>query len=169
MVRLDLFYHFIISMLITVSIIFILLTFVPAFKNKSPRFWQSEKKIRNHFLILIFLFAFSYAFVIGIGKEWLDYWDFGNVQASDVAADLAGIILGGFMMMKLVKKQFRHKHRIHFESKFQSRSQPKVNIFRNVGSYTKQAKSEESKSHAEYLFEQSDKKKANEEFSQSDD
>lgn len=157
MLRFDLFYHFIISLLITVSMIFLLLTYVPAFKNKSPRFWHSEKKLRNHFLGVIFLFAFVYAFVIGVGKEWFDYWGFGNVQASDVAADISGIVLGGLMMMRLVKMQFKRKHRIHFESRLESRSRPKVNVFRNVGSYTKQTKPElEPKSHAEYLFEQTD-------------
>lgn len=154
--RIDLLFHFLVSFICTVVCIFALMFFIPTFKNNSPRFWHSEKTIRNHFLIMIFCLAAAYTFVIGIGKEWLDYWGMGNVQMSDVIADVSGILVGGWMMMELIKQRYRKRRRIKFLSSAKKQSNPHVNLFRH--SIQKQRSSSQPKiqksEHASFLFDQ---------------
>ncbi len=155
MVRIDFFYHFIVSFIITAVVIFALLSFVPTIKNKAPRFWQSQRSVRAQFFMIIFGFAITYAFVVGIGKEWLDYWGYGSVQTSDVIADCLGIVVGGGAMMRLVQKRFQSRRRVQFQSK-RTKERPKINVFRTGKSSHTAVKpvQKQSKSHAEYLFEQ---------------
>ncbi|MBI1387551.1 MAG: hypothetical protein GC154_03795 [bacterium] len=153
----DLLLHFTISFLLTASLIFLLLTFVPTFKHNAPRFWHSEASIRNHFIALIFLLALIYVFVIGVGKEWLDNMGFGHVEAADMGADLLGLGFAGFLMMQQVKIRYRKKRRVSFQSTLEKSAHPTINVFRHVPTQATRRKPRRQDSdgeHASFLFDQ---------------
>lgn len=141
----DIFYHFFVSLGLTVFFAFAFLAKAPSIRNLAPRLWHSEKNMLTAFITLVVIFSLVLAVTFGIWKEWLDGLGFGNVEFSDFLADLAGVWLGTYLVIGRVRREFTRRRKVSFRSQTTMRSVP-VNLFRPGHSSTASPSTEEENS-----------------------
>lgn len=123
--------HFIISFGFTSFLLLFFLVFLPVSKSVSPRFWESEKTFLTAIFTLILAIAFLLVITIGIGKEWLDSYGFGDVEFLDFAADFLGIVAGVTLVLRRVRRLYFKKRRISYQSTIQNSSIPLDRFIQN--------------------------------------
>ena len=124
--------HFIISMSMTVFALMLGAASLPKMRRRGSRFWVAEQSIRNIFFTFVFAFSFIIVLSFGIWKEWLDSMGWGNVEFSDVIADILGIWMGVYIVLVRIRKEFRRRKRIEFTSTLRTRNSDAVNLFRSA-------------------------------------
>lgn len=113
----DIILHFGASFIITCSVLFLLLVNAPRIRHAAPRFWQSERQFRHMLFTLVFAVSISIAFLFGVGKEWLDGLGFGSVQLIDMIADLAGVWVGTYLMLRQIRTENKVRRTVTFRSR----------------------------------------------------
>ena len=130
----DKFFHFLFSLGLTALVLAILLSYLPAMRNLPPRLWHADQQSRKGLITLFFALAILFGLTVGIWKEWADSFGWGNVEFLDVVADLAGIVLGIYLIFGLVRRSNRRRPKVVFRSSLRSSSRPRAFLFKKQSS-----------------------------------
>lgn len=112
----------------------VLMLFFPSMQKRSPRFWNSEKKLRRTFFTLAIAFGFISVVTLGIVKEWFDSYGWGDVEFLDLVADVAGVVIGIALVLKSMRREKRRHVRVSLHSRTHKKVDRPVNFFRPVSS-----------------------------------